>query len=318
MIAAAGAASAATDVQVKFTLDTTDSQGNPIQQQRVYWIYRPDGLPTDRPVPMILVMDGGPATFFHRKADQSGFLVVSCTWSGNVSGNPGTGWVADDPRIAGYEDFDYTSEVIRRVRASDNGGDAFITGLSKGGHMSLAYACERPPMLRAASTVDEFMGLTSNIPSAPLPIIAFHGTADTNVPYTMVRDTVDAWRAIDGLLNIAPVTTFEASPLKPGNVSQATWRGGINATQVALVTIIGGTHTHALPTVETGYDFTDGIWAFFSQFLTPFADVPQVVANPVNNIQTAGYPASFWAVASSTLPVTYQWQRNGEDIPGAT
>ena len=71
-------------------------------------------------------------------------------------------------------------------------------------------------MLKAAASLDEFMQLTSNIPSAPVPIIMFHGTSRHNVPYTMVKDTVDAWRAADGLLNATPVTTYESSPLIPG------------------------------------------------------------------------------------------------------
>ena len=74
-------------------------------------------------------------------------------------------WNNDDPRITGWEDMDYTTEVINRVKQSDNCNDAFICGLSKGGHMAYAYACERPATLKAACSVDEFMGLTSNIPS---------------------------------------------------------------------------------------------------------------------------------------------------------
>jgi poly(3-hydroxybutyrate) depolymerase len=199
---------AATDVRVDFTLNAADAYGAPLQQNRFYWVYRPDNLPKTTPVPMILVMDSSPATFLHRKADQAGFVVVSCSFSGNSTGTPGTVWNSDNPRITGFEDYDYTTEVINRVRASENCNDAFITGLSKGGHMALAYACERPSMIKAASSLDEFMGLTSNIPSAPTPIIVFQGASDTSVPYAMVKDTVDAWRAIGGLLNATPVTTY--------------------------------------------------------------------------------------------------------------
>ena len=44
--------------------------------------------------------------------------------------------------------------------------------------MSFAYACECPSMIKAAGPLDEFMGLTSNLPSAPVPMIVFQGTAD--------------------------------------------------------------------------------------------------------------------------------------------
>ncbi len=318
LLFAIGRLPAATDVRVNFVLNTTDASGAPIRQNRYYYVYRPDGLSKSAPAPVVVVMDGGAPTFLHRKADEAGFVAVSASFSGNSSGTPGSGWVNDNPRIVGYEDYDYVSEVINRVRESDNCTDAFVCGLSKGGHMSLAYACERPSMIRAAASLDEFMGLTSNIPSAPVPIMMIQGTLDTNVPYTMVRDTADAWRAVNGLLNVTPVTTYESSRRTPGKVMQATWRGGAGGTQVAFVTIIGGTHTYPTPAVETGYDFTDGMWAFFSQFLTAGQDAPKIVSQPVNNVQSSGQQASFWVAATGSSPLSYQWQKNGADIPGAT
>ena len=109
------------------------------------------------------------------------------------------------------------------------------------------------------------------------------------------------------------MTTYEASPLKPGQVTQATWRGGINGTQVAFVTIVGGTHQFSQSNIETGYDCSNAMWAFFSQFLTPTQAAPKIAAQPVNNVQVAGQPASFWAVAMGDAPLAYQWQKNGVD-----
>ena len=310
---------AATDVKVGFTLNTTNVYGAPLQESRYYYLYRPDNLPKTTPAPMVLVFEASPASapaaFFHRKADQAGFILLSCSFSGNTGGTPGTSWTNDDPRIVGYEDYDYISEVINQVRASNNANDAFTVGLSKGGHMSLAYACVRPSMLKAASSLDEFMQAT-NIPSAPLPIIAFHGTLDTSVPYAMMKDTVDVWRAVDGLSDAQPVTTYESSPLIPNSVSQATWQGGIGGTQVAFVTIIGGTHAYPTPTTETGYDFTDDIWSFFSQYLTNPQGSPKIVSQPVNDAQLSGQPASFWVAAAGSAPLSYQWQKNGVGYSG--
>jgi poly(3-hydroxybutyrate) depolymerase len=322
MALSAASAPATTDVRVNFTLNTTDENGVPITESRYYYVYRPDGLSRATAVPMILVMacvpNEGPATFFRRKANQAGFVVVSCSFSGNSSGTPGSGWRNHNVYVDGFEDMDYTTEVINRVRLSENGNDAFICGLSKGGHMAYAYACTRPDMLRAACSIDEFMELTVNLPTAPLPILAFQGTLDNNVPYTMQRDAVDIWRTLDGLLGATSVTTYESSPLRPGQVTQATWRGGVNGTQVAFVTIIGGTHRYAVPGAETGYDCTDGMWAFFSQFLTGTQTAPKIVSQPVNNVQSSGQPASFWVTATGAAPLTYQWQKNGVNIPGAT
>ena len=315
LVLMAGAASAASDVRVNFVLNTTDANGVAITQNRVYYVYRPDNLSKDTPVPVVLSMDAV-ATNLHRKADQAGFVVVSCTFSGNSSNN--TGWVNDDPDVVGYEDYDYISEVINRVKASDNTSEVFLTGLSKGGHMTLAYACIRPVMITATSSVDEFMQLATNIPTAAVPVIFFHGTGDNSVPYTMVRDTMDAWRSMNQLMDATPVTTFENSPRLPGRVSQATWRGGMGGTQVAMVTIVGGTHTYATPGIETGYDFSDGLWAFFSQFIGPADGAPWITSVPVDNTQMAGQPASFWVTANGSGPLQYQWQRDGVNIDGAT
>ena len=196
------ACAAHAQVKVNFTLNTTDASGAPLMQSRYYWVYRPAGLSTSAPVPMLLNMEstanGTPLNAFNTKANQMGFVVVSCSFSGNSTGTPGTVWINDNPRIVGWEDYDYVDAVIAAVRASDNCNDVFITGVSKGGHMSYAYACERPAMLKAAAPMAEFMQLLTNLPSAPVPVIIFQGTADANVPYTMVKDSCDAWLAFNG------------------------------------------------------------------------------------------------------------------------
>ena len=45
---------------------------------------------------------------------------------------------------------------------------------------------------------------------------------------------------------------------------------------------------------------------------------PSIVAHPQDTTVTVGAPATFEASASGTAPLRYQWQRDGEDIDGAT
>ena len=91
----------ATDVKVNFTLHTTDAYGSPLTETRYYYLYRPDNLSKTSSVPMVLLMEGSPgsgaATFLHRKADQAGFLVVSCAIPGN---SLATVWNNDNPRVS--------------------------------------------------------------------------------------------------------------------------------------------------------------------------------------------------------------------------
>jgi hypothetical protein len=50
--------------------------------------------------------------------------------------------------------------------------------------------------------------------------------------------------------------------------------------------------------------------------LTPVA--PTITTQPANQTVTAGQTASFSVAAAGTTPLTYQWQKNGMDIPSAT
>lgn len=45
---------------------------------------------------------------------------------------------------------------------------------------------------------------------------------------------------------------------------------------------------------------------------------PTIVQDPANATVTEGQTATFSCLATGTLPITYQWQQNNVDIPGAT
>jgi hypothetical protein len=45
---------------------------------------------------------------------------------------------------------------------------------------------------------------------------------------------------------------------------------------------------------------------------------PTITTPPANQTVTAGQTATFSVVATGTAPLTYQWQKNGSDITGAT
>ncbi|MGB2779076.1 MAG: choice-of-anchor D domain-containing protein, partial [Candidatus Acidiferrum sp.] len=48
------------------------------------------------------------------------------------------------------------------------------------------------------------------------------------------------------------------------------------------------------------------------------AVAPTITTQPVNETVTAGQTATFTVVAAGTAPLTYQWQKNGANIAGAT
>jgi Abnormal spindle-like microcephaly-assoc'd, ASPM-SPD-2-Hydin/Protein of unknown function (DUF1573) len=58
----------------------------------------------------------------------------------------------------------------------------------------------------------------------------------------------------------------------------------------------------------TGVNFTD----------TAVSTAPTISAQPVNQTVTAGQTATFTVVAGGTAPLSYQWQKSGVNIAGAT
>ncbi len=57
-----------------------------------------------------------------------------------------------------------------------------------------------------------------------------------------------------------------------------------------------------------------GLYRIFSTS----TQAPLITTQPVNQIVTVGQPASFSVAASGASPLSYQWQRDSVDIPGAT
>ncbi len=122
------------------------------------------------------------------------------------------------------------------------------------------------------------------------------------------------------------------SPATGGSGTILTLGGAANATTTADSTgsytfagLPNGTYT-IVPS-HTGFTFTPG-----SQTATVsranvtgvnFTDTtasaaPTITTQPGNQTVTAGQTATFTVVATGTAPLTYQWQKNGVNVSGAT
>jgi hypothetical protein len=51
---------------------------------------------------------------------------------------------------------------------------------------------------------------------------------------------------------------------------------------------------------------------------TPTSSAPSIASNPASETVAVGNSGSFVVVATGTAPLSYQWQKNGVSIPGAT
>jgi polyhydroxybutyrate depolymerase len=129
-----------------------------------------------------------------------------------------------------------------------NPKEIFATGFSAGAAFSIIYACAHQSQIAAIATVavDFQLGCTK-----PLPILAFHGTADPEVPYqngaiglslpgVKVRGTqlnMGDWAKLDHCAATA------RSARLGSQVREQRWTGCTKGTSVTLFSVAGGGHT---------------------------------------------------------------------------
>ncbi|MFN0158701.1 MAG: immunoglobulin domain-containing protein [Bacteroidota bacterium] len=93
------------------------------------------------------------------------------------------------------------------------------------------------------------------------------------------------------------------------NISGATNSG---YTTPATILADSGSLFRCIVTGPLGIDTSDGALLHLTYVLV------NITQHPQNQSRTTGQTASFSVTATGTIPLTYQWQRNGADISGAT
>ena len=174
-------------------------------------------------------------------------------------------------------DAGFVSAVLTQVEGAYcvDEGRVFAAGFSAGAAFSIVYACSHRDRIAAVATVAvEFvLGCT-----APLGILAFHGTADPEIPYqdgaigrslpgvkvTGTEQNMAAWARLDRCHPVA--TTARVG----SQVVHQVWHGCALGSPVELYTVLGGSHTWpgADPRLGVGLttqqvDATGRILAFF-------------------------------------------------------
>lgn len=232
-------------------------------RQRSFIVHVPAGRPAGVRSPAVIVFHGGGGnarnaieqTGMSAQADLDGFLAVYPYGTGRQSSRQLT-WNAGaccgyavDERV---DDVAFVAALIDHLE-SRYGADPrriFLTGMSNGGMMSYRLACELSERIAAIAPVAGSMANQCR-PSAPVSVVAFHGTADRHVPYDggappikadphpridpPVSDTIAFWAGHNRCS--APATAPAGADIT--HQTQAC-PGGV---EVALYTIQGGAHT---------------------------------------------------------------------------
>jgi len=257
-------------------------------QRREYLLHVPSSYDRSKPTPLVISLHGGggwPAqqmdlSGWNRLADSHGFIVVYPAGSGAPRA-----WSVDHG--AGLtKDVRFISELIDTLEAAYNIDPAriYANGLSNGGGMAFVLSCTLSDRIAAVGMVAAAQSLPWSwcTDPRPVPMIAFHGEADTFAPYhggrspvfpdPFVLPSIPTWTANWARRNRCGPNPVES--VVAADVTRLEYPNCADDAAVVLYTVQGGGHTWpgGKPMPESlagftsnGVDATSQMWAFFRE-----------------------------------------------------
>ncbi len=245
--------------------------------QRSFRVHLPSGYDPSTPTPVVLNFHGRNSNADQQMwisgltdlADDEGFVAVHPE---GVGGTWNAGLCCGQAMDQDIDDVGFTAALLDRLEASlcIDPKRVYATGLSNGGFMAHHLGCELAGRIAAFTAVAGPNATPSCTPSRAVPVLHFHGTGDTIVPYDgfagqlAVPSTMQGWVARNGCGSESSVF------FQQDEVTCEQWTGCQDGATVQLCTIDGGGHQwpggFTIPGL--GYN-TDVIsasqmsWAFF-------------------------------------------------------
>lgn len=257
-------------------------------QSRTYLLHLPPTYDSATPVPLVISIHGfaeWPAhqmqvSHWNDLADAEGFIVVY------PSG-------LNFPKRWRVEDATFIADLITHLEEHYNIDPAriYANGLSNGGGMSYILGCRLADRIAAIGSVAGayVLPLEECQPARPVPMIAFHGTADPVVPY---KGGPSHWFELpfpiipDWISQRAQLNGCDSTPsdlLTQGAITGIQYTACDEGADVRFYTIEGGGHTwpggEALPEWLVGVttqevNATQLMWDFFQNHVLPTATTP--------------------------------------------
>ncbi len=135
-------------------------------------------------------------------------------------------------------DFTYTDDLVRYLDSvlCIDPDRIFTTGMSNGAAFSSAVVCRSDIGFDAFATVTALTPACSD-PNVKMPMLAFHGTADPVVPYSIAGPLTASWATRNG----CDTTPVEAR-IEP-DIQRRTFVGCDAGLSATLYSVEGGGHT---------------------------------------------------------------------------
>jgi polyhydroxybutyrate depolymerase len=255
--------------------------------EREYLLYVPRSYDHTKPTPLVISMHGAalwPAaqrdiSLWNKVAARDGFIVV---YPSGVKRGPRI-WEADrGPGL--MRDVRFIAELIDTLSATYNVDSTrvYANGLSNGGGMAFVLSCTLSDRIAAIGVVAPalFLPWSACTDQRPVPMIAFHGTDDSAVPYhggtswvaPRPFPDIPTWVASWARRNRCAPTPVDS--VVAADVSRRWYASCADGAAVVLYTVNGGGHTWPgggrLPEWFVGptsrsINATRLMWAFFRE-----------------------------------------------------
>ncbi len=259
-------------------------------RKREYLLYVPMSYERTKPTPLVISMHGAglwgaaqkETSQWNRVAEAEGFIVV---YPSGAEGDGPRHWSMDGWRHPSQmPDVRFISELIDTLEANYNIDPAriYANGLSNGAGMAFVLSCTLSNRIAAVGAV----GAAQLLPwswcrdDRPVPMIAFHGTADRFTPYNGGKvwiapkpfPNVRTWAASWARRNRCAPSPIDSEVAT--DVTRRAYTNCADSAAVVLYTIRGGGHTwpggKPMPEWFVGptsrsIDATSHMWAFFRE-----------------------------------------------------
>lgn len=270
---------------------------------RSFLVHVPANYDPQQPTPVVLVFHGTAmnarmmATYsgMSQKADEAGFIAVYPNGTGPTKLNlffDGGGLPEPEEGKTRADDVVFTTRLLDDLEAvlAVDRHRIFAAGFSNGGMMCYRLAAEMSGRIAAIASVAGPIAIDSYKPRRPVPVIHFHGTADTIVTWEGPSETIatlQTFKPVDESIRLTvlanrcqPTLATEELPdlVDDGTtVVRQFYKPQTRGAEVVLYKIIGGGHTwpgHASLDRLLGkscqdISANDLIWEFFSNHPLP-------------------------------------------------
>ena len=256
-------------------------------EKREYLLYVPRSYDRSRPTPLVISMHGAglwgaaqkETSRWNDLAETQRFIVV---YPSGIGGKGVRVWRAE-PGSGLTKDVRFISELIDTLEASYNIDSTriYANGLSNGGGMSFALSCTLSDRIAAVGMVAAAQTLPWSwcTDHRAVPMIAFHGTDDPDVPYNGGASwlsqrpfpSTPKWAANWGRRNRCAANPIDSTVAR--DVTRRTYTDCADDAAVVFYTVRGGGHTWPggtpLPEWFVGrttrsINATSLMWAFFA------------------------------------------------------